>query len=66
MSEEKIVELIKSSADWDDFDMKKLQEVVGQLVKQSLKLSEKAGEVHSSLKVEGFDDAMNDLLSRFA
>ena len=66
MSEEKIVELIKSSADWDDFDMKKLQEVVGQLVNQSLKLSERTGEVHSSLKVEGFDDAMNDLLSRFS
>jgi signal transduction histidine kinase len=66
VSEEKLVELIKSSADWDDFDINKLQEVVNQLVSQSLKTSEKAGEVHASLKVDGFDDAMSDLLARFS
>ncbi len=66
MSEEKLVELIKSSADWDDFDINKLQEVVGQMVSQSLKTGEKVGEVHPSLKVDGFDDAMKDLLSRFS
>jgi len=66
VSEEKLVELVKSSADWDEFDLKKLQEVVGQLVSQSLKTSERVGEVHLSLKVDGFDDAINDLLSRFS
>jgi len=66
MSEEKLVELVKCSADWDDFDVKKLQEVVGQLVKQSLKTSEKVGEVHPSLKVNGFDGAINDLFSRYS
>lgn len=66
VSEEKLVELIKSSADWDDFDINKLQEVVNQLVSQSLKSSEKAGDVHASLKVDGFDDAMSDLLARFS
>ena len=66
ISEEKLVELVKSSADWDEFDLKKLQEVVGQLVSQSLKTSERVGEIHLSLKVDGFDDAINDLLSRFS
>lgn len=66
ISEEKLVELVKSSADWDEFDLKKLQEIVGQLVSQSLKNSEKVGEVHPSLKVDGFDDAISDLLSRFS
>jgi aldehyde:ferredoxin oxidoreductase len=66
MSEEKLVELVKSSADWDNFDVKKLQEVVGQLVSQSLKVSEKVGEIHPSLKVDGFGEAINDLLTRFS
>jgi len=66
MSEEKLVELVKSSTDWDEFDLKKLQEVVGQLMSQSLKASEKVAEVHHSLKVDGFDGAINDLLSRYA
>lgn len=66
MSEEKLVELVKSSTDWDGFDLKKLQEVSSQMVRQSLKISEKVGEVHPSLKVDGFDDAINDLLARFS
>ena len=66
VSEEKLVDLIKTSAEWDDFDEKKLQEVVGQLISQSIKASEKSGEVHSSLKVDGFDGAMSDLLARFS
>ena len=66
VSEEKLVELVKASAEWDDFDKKKLQETVGQLVSQSMKASEKSGEVHPSLKVDGFDSAMSDLLARFS
>ncbi|KPJ59254.1 MAG: hypothetical protein AMJ42_02160, partial [Deltaproteobacteria bacterium DG_8] len=64
MSEEKLVGLIKCSADWDDFDLKKLQEVTAQLLSQSLKPREKVGEVHPSLKVDGFDGALNDLFNR--
>jgi len=66
VSEEKLVGLVKVSAEWDDFDEKKLQETVGQLVSQSMKASEKSGEVHPSLKVDGFDSAMSDLLARFS
>lgn len=66
MSEEKMVELIKCSADWDNFDMNKLQEVIHQLVSQSLKAAVKVGDVHASLKVDGFDEAMSDLLARFS
>ena len=66
VSEGKLVELVKSAAEWDDFDEKKLQEVVGQLVSQSMKASERSGEVHPSLKVDGFDGAVSDLLARFS
>ena len=66
IGEEKLVELVRSSADWDDFNLEKLREVAGQLVKQSLHAGEKTGEVHPSLKVNGFDDAMSELLTRFS
>ena len=66
LNEEKLVELVQSSADWDDFDINKPQEVIRQLVSRSLKATGKAGDVHASLKVDGFDDAMSDLLARFS
>ncbi len=66
MGEEKLVELVKTSADWNDFSVNTLQEVTGQLVSQSIKASERVGEVHPSLKVDGFDSALGDLLARFS
>jgi hypothetical protein len=66
VSEERLTELIKLSAEWDEFSLEKLQDIVVQTVKQSLKTSEQAGEVHSSQQVDGFDSARNDLLARFS
>jgi hypothetical protein len=66
MSEEKLTELIATSAAWDDFSAEQLREVGGQVVRQSLQMSEKAGEVHSTLQVEGFDSARDELVARFS
>ena len=66
MSEEKLTELIASSAAWDAFTVEQLRDVGEQVVRQSLQLSEKVGEVHSTLQLEGFDSARDDLLSRFS
>jgi hypothetical protein len=66
VNEERLTELIKLSAEWEDFSVEKLQEIVAQTVKQSLQTREQAGKVHSSQQVEGFDSARNDLLARFS
>jgi len=66
VNEERLTELIKLSAEWDDFSTEKLQEIVSQTVKRSLQTGEQAGEAHSSLQVEGFDSARSDLLARFS
>jgi hypothetical protein len=66
MSEEKMAELIASSAEWNEFTVEQLREVGKQVVCQSLQMSEKTGEVHSTLQVEGFDSARDDLLARFS
>ena len=66
VNEGQLTELIKLSAEWDDFSVEKLQEIVVQTVKQSLQAGEQTGEVHSSQQVEGFDGARNDLLARFS
>mgnify|MGYP001549259317 CR=1 FL=1 len=66
VNEERLTELIKLSAEWEDFSVEKLEEIVVQTVRQSLQSGEQVGEVHSSQQVEGFDSARNDLLSRFS
>ena len=66
MSEEKLAELIASSAEWDEFTVEQLREVGKQLVSQSLQMSEKSGEIHSDLQGEGFDSACDELIARFS
>lgn len=66
VNEERLTELIKLSAEWEDFSVEKLEEIVVQTVRQSLQAGEQVGEVHSSQQVEGFDSARNDLLARFS
>ena len=66
MSEEKLAELIASSAEWDEFAVEQLREIGKQLVCQSLQMSEKAGEIHSTLQGEGFDSARDELIARFS
>ena len=66
MSEEKLTELIAASAEWDAFTVEQLREVVRQLVRQSLQMSEKTGEIHSTLQLEGFDSARDELIARFS
>jgi len=66
MSEEKLAELVKTSTLWDECEVHTLREVVGRLVRASLKSSTKDGEIHSSLKVDGFEKAMSDLIGRFS
>ena len=66
VNEERLTELIKLSAEWDDFSVEKLQEIVVQTVRQSLQAGEQVGEVDSSHQVAEFDSARNDLLARFS
>jgi len=66
MSEERLAELIASSAEWDAFTVEQLREVGKEVVRQSLQMSEKVGEVHSTVQVEGFDSARDELIARFS
>lgn len=66
MSEEKLAGLVASAANRDEFTVEELRRVGHEVVRQSLAMGEKAGEVHATLQVEGFASALNDLLARFA
>jgi aldehyde:ferredoxin oxidoreductase len=66
MSEERLAELIASSAAWDAFTVEQLREVGKEVVRRSLQMSEKVGEVHATLEVEGFDSARDELRARFS
>ena len=63
MTEEKLAELIKMTTGWESFSAQKLSEITSRYLAEILKDGER--DIHSSLKVEGFEAGLNQIRETF-
>jgi len=61
LTQEKLIELVKLSSGWEDFDQTRLQNTITQMIKETIEAGEKLGQVSESLKTEKFDSQLKEL-----
>jgi len=66
LREQKLAELISCSLGWQDFAVTTLEQRAAETVRRSLQAGAREGEVHPSLRSDGFDTAYRDLVARFS
>lgn len=64
LTQEKLIELVKLSSGWEDFDQARLQSIITQMIKETIEAGEKLGQVSESLKTENFDSQLKELQER--
>lgn len=66
LSDQKLAELVSCSLVSEDFQAETLEKLAEETVRQSLRAGARQGEIHPSLKGDGFEAAYRDLTARFA
>jgi aldehyde:ferredoxin oxidoreductase len=59
MTTPKVAELVRLAAEWEEFDTAALEGITSELIKKSIQAEAQTGEVHASLKADGFDNQFN-------
>jgi aldehyde:ferredoxin oxidoreductase len=65
MTEEKLAALIKLTMNWEDFSADRLSGICSRYLSEILTMQEGAGEIHSSLKLEGLEAGLKGIRDSF-